>query len=83
MTDAQISHFVDRLIASEVKPAEFGTLSPEDLRHINRCLKGRRQAQMQEYVNAVFSFRLQHRLEQTTSKRSYSKEEILAELELG
>ncbi len=85
VTDTQISRFVDRLIASEVKPAEFGALSSEDLRHINRCLRGRRQAQMQEYVNAVFSFRLQHRLEQTTPKpkRSYSEEEILAELELG
>ena len=83
MTDTQISHFVDRLIASEVKPAEFGALSPEDLRHINGCLKRRRQAQTQEYVNAVFSFRLQHRLEQTTPKRSYLEDEILAELELG
>ena len=82
MTDTQVSHFVARLIASEVKPAEFGALSPEDLRSINRCLKSRRQAQMQEYVNAVFSFRLQHGLEQATPKRSYSEEEILAELEL-
>lgn len=83
MTDAQISRFVDRLIAGEVRPAEFGALSPEDLRHINGCLKSRRQAQMQAYVNSVFSFRLQLRSEQATPKRSYSEKEILAELELG
>lgn len=83
VTDAQISRFVDRLIAGEVRPAEFGALSPEDLRHINGCLKSRRQAQMQAYVNSVFSFRLQLRSEQATPKRSYSEKEILAELELG
>ena len=83
MTDAQVSHFVDRLIAGRVKSAEFGALSPADLRRINGCLRSRRQAQMQEHVNAVFSFRLQHRPEQATPKRSYSEEEILAELELG
>lgn len=83
VTDAQVSRFVDRLIAGTVEPAEYGRLSPEDLRNINRCLKGRRQAQMQAYVNAVFSFRLQLGAEQATPKRSYSEAEILAELELG
>lgn len=83
MTDAQVSRFVDRLIAAKVEPAEFGTLSPEDLRSINRCLRGRREAQMEAYINAVFSFRLQRGAEPAGPKRSYSEGEILAELELG
>lgn len=82
MTDAQVSRFVDRLIASEVEPPEFGALSSEDLHRINRCLRERREAQMQAYVNAVFSFRLQ-RDGPAAPGRSYSEQEILAELELG
>lgn len=81
MTDAQVSRFVDRLIAGEVRPAEFGTLTPENLHAINRCLQSRRQAQVQAYINAVFSFRLGHR--PVAVRRSYSEAEILAELELS
>lgn len=80
MKHAEVSAFVARLESGRIAPEEFKALNASDWDAVRSFLEARRQDHLQQYVNRLYLLRMTTDPHQVRTSRTYSEEEILAEL---
>ncbi len=81
MDYAETSSFIRRLETGKLEPDEFRALTRADWDDVQRFLIARRQDHLKRYMCALYLLRSQKGTGRVHTERTFSEDEILAELE--